>query len=97
MKKTLALSLCGFAAIIVLPGCTGLAGSLQALGNDPAIVSGSIMTPYGSSKFVRIGGNRQNQTVQVGTDGSVTITNNGAGTNAPQPVAIVSMPAAPAK
>lgn len=75
----------GLLACVTLTGCTGLSRSLKALGNDPAIVSGSLMTPYGSTKFVRVGGNRVNQTVTVSADGTVTITNVGAGTNAAMP------------
>ena len=92
MKKKLLVAT-ALAALALTSGCTGLSGTLQSLGNDPAIVSGSLMTPYGSTKFVRVGGNRSNQTVTVSTDGTVTITNVGAGTNTPTPVSIVSAPA----
>lgn len=60
-------------ALIPLTGCAtrNLAASLKELGDDPAIVVGSINTVYGTAKLVRIG--VTTNSVTVNPDGTVTV------------------------
>lgn len=59
--------------VSLLAGCTNLNGLVTALKDDPATVSASVMTPYGSLKFVRTNPHGTNQTVTVSPDGTVVI------------------------
>lgn len=81
--KSLITLAAGILALASCTGCTGFASAIKAAGGDPAIVTGSINTIYGTGKFTRIGGDRRNQTVAIQPDGTVVITNVGAPTNAP--------------
>lgn len=53
-------------------GCTSMDKVIAQLKDDPAIVAGSVMTPYGSMKFTRVG-SRTNETITVGGDGTITV------------------------
>lgn len=71
MKRILVLT-----ALAALPlcGCMSSAGfskTIRELSRDPAIVSGTIQTPYGAARFVRIGGTTNS--VTVSPDGTVTV------------------------
>jgi len=79
--------------VFLTPGCTSMSGAISALGNDPAIVNASLTTVYGTMKITRIGGPRQNQTVAITPDGTVNITNVGAGTNSAPATVTVTSPA----
>lgn len=70
LKCLLAITAAGLLAGTV--GCTSLDKVVAQLKDDPAIVSGSVMTPYGSMKFTRVG-SRTNETITVGGDGTITI------------------------
>lgn len=50
-----------------------MAKLIGQLKNDPATVSASISSVYGTVKLVRVGG-QTNNSVTVSTDGTVTIT-----------------------
>jgi len=67
MKRILTLSAC-----VALCGCTpNLAKSMKALGDDPAILVGSVQSVYGTVKVTRIGGTTNS--VTVSPDGTVTV------------------------
>lgn len=71
MKASLIL-----AALAVLPltGCISNSAKLvRELKGDPAVVSGSVSSVYGTVKFVRVGP-QTNNAVSVAPDGTVTIT-----------------------
>lgn len=63
------------APILCSMGCAGLASTVKELKDDPAIVSAQITTIYGNLKFSRVGVVGTNETVTVGTDGTITIKN----------------------
>lgn len=64
-------------AIIALPlaGCStsGMSKLVGQLKNDPATVSASVTSVYGTVKLIRVGG-QTNNSVTVSPDGTVTIT-----------------------
>lgn len=69
MKRILVLLPCA-----ALCGCTSsgnFAKTFKALGEDPAIVSAVLGTPWGVQRFVRIGGTTNS--VMVSPDGTVTV------------------------
>lgn len=68
----LLLALC-FGLLLAVTGCTGLASTVQQLKDDPAIISAQVTTIYGNLKFSRVGVRGTNETVTVGTDGTITI------------------------
>jgi starvation-inducible outer membrane lipoprotein len=55
----------------ILAGCSSAPKMLKALKGDQAIVTGQIMTPWGSSKFIRIGGTTNSVTVNA--DGVISV------------------------
>jgi hypothetical protein len=71
MKKSLAIAILGSAAFWLLAGCASGPAIVKALAKDQAIVTGNIMTPYGSSRFTRIGATTN--TVVISPDGTVTV------------------------
>jgi len=61
---------------LLLPGCTGptrgMASLVKQLKNDPATVSVSLSTVYGTLKFIRLNPGTNTETT-VTPDGTVTV------------------------
>lgn len=76
----IALSL--LAVVVLASGCstTNVTKLTEAISKDPAAVAVDIMTPYGSAK-VRRAGCLPGQTTTINSDGSMTVSNGGTGTN----------------
>lgn len=71
--KTIVLLLASL-AILPATGCISNGAKLvRELKGDPAIVSGSVSSVYGTVKFVRVGP-QTNNAVSVAPDGTVTVT-----------------------
>lgn len=72
MKKIIAV-LVGV-GILSTTGCISSSAKLvRELKGDPAVVSGSVSSVYGTVKFVRVGP-QTNNAVSVAPDGTVTLT-----------------------
>ena len=76
LKKHLIRLVLGLSLIPLMPGCstTNITELVKSLSKDPATVSVSVQSVYGTMKFVRTAP-LSNQVVTVGSDGTVTVKN----------------------
>lgn len=73
MKRILFASLALLSLTLVGCSTNGMSKLVGQLKGDPATVSATVTSVYGTVKLVRIGG-QTNNAVTVGPDGTVTIT-----------------------
>lgn len=77
----------GIAAIMMLAGCSSMAGMVEQLKDDHALLRFSVMTPWGQQTVTRANPG-PGQSVTVSADGSMTFTSDSNSTNGLIPVVV---------